>query len=69
MYEGFEDIVHLKNLQNIPSHIKDIRMLFQAADGCILVGSDYSLLEVGCSKTLLNGELLQRQSRAKYSYS
>lgn len=33
------------NLQNIPSHSKDIRLLFKAADGCILVGSDFSQQE------------------------
>ena len=31
------------NLQNIPSHNKNIRMMFTAADGMVLVGSDYSL--------------------------
>ena len=31
------------NLQNIPSHRKDIRMMFTAAEGNVLVGSDYSL--------------------------
>lgn len=35
------------NLQNIPSHLKEIRMLFRAADGCKLVGSDFSLQRVG----------------------
>ena len=35
------------NLQNIPSHSKDIRMLFKAANGCKLVGSDFSLQKVG----------------------
>ena len=33
------------NLQNIPSHRKDIRMMFRAAEGCVLVGSDYSQQE------------------------
>lgn len=33
------------NLQNIPSHLKDIRMLFRAADGKVLVGSDFSQQE------------------------
>lgn len=30
------------NLQNIPSHNKEIRMLFKAADNHVLVGSDFS---------------------------
>lgn len=33
------------NLQNIPSHLKDIRMLFRAAEGKVLVGSDFSQQE------------------------
>lgn len=33
------------NLQNIPSHNKEIRMLFKAADNCVLVGSDFSQQE------------------------
>ena len=35
------------NLQNIPSHRKDIRMMFTAAKGNLLVGSDFSLQKVG----------------------
>ena len=31
------------NLQNIPSHNKNIRMMFRASAGNVLVGSDYSL--------------------------
>lgn len=34
------------NLQNIPSHNKDIRKLFVADDGCVLMSSDYSQQEV-----------------------
>lgn len=33
------------NLQNIPSHRKDIRLMFSAAPGCVFVGSDYSQQE------------------------
>lgn len=33
------------NLQNIPSHNNEIRMMFTAAPGCILVGSDFSQQE------------------------
>jgi DNA polymerase-1 len=31
------------NLQNIPSHNKEIRLMFKAKDGYTFVGSDYSL--------------------------
>lgn len=41
------------NMQNIPSHAKDIRRMFKASPGYVLIGSDYSLLKVGCSKTPL----------------
>lgn len=34
------------NLQNIPSHNKDIRMIFAAEPGNVLVGSDFSQQEV-----------------------
>lgn len=33
------------NLQNIPSHTKNIRMMFRASPGNVLVGSDYSQQE------------------------
>lgn len=33
------------NLQNIPSHNKDIRQMFRAAEGKVLVGSDFSQQE------------------------
>lgn len=35
------------NLQNIPSHEKAIRMMFKAKDGYVMVGSDFSLQNVG----------------------
>lgn len=35
------------NLQNIPSHDTSIRMLFSASPGHVLVGSDFSLRNVG----------------------
>lgn len=35
------------NLQNIPSHEKAIRMMFKASDGYVMVGSDFSLQNVG----------------------
>lgn len=33
------------NLQNIPSHTKEIRLMFKAADGYVFAGSDYSQQE------------------------
>lgn len=33
------------NLQNIPSHAKDVRMMFSAAPGCKFVGADFSQAE------------------------
>ena len=33
------------NLQNIPSHAKDVRMMFSAASGCKFVGADFSQAE------------------------
>lgn len=36
------------NLQNIPSHNTDIRKMFSAQDGYVLVGSDYSQQEPRC---------------------
>lgn len=35
------------NLQNVPSHKKDIRLLFKAAPGNVIVGGDFSLQKVG----------------------
>lgn len=35
------------NLQNIPSHLKEIRMLFKPSDGYVMVGSDFSLRKAG----------------------
>lgn len=36
------------NFQNIPSHNKEIRMLFKARDGYTFVGSDFSQQEIRC---------------------
>lgn len=33
------------NMQNIPSHNKDIRKMFRASPGCVLLSSDYSAQE------------------------
>lgn len=44
--EAVEDIVHnqLKfvNMQNIPSHAVDIRHMFRATPGYVMLSSDYS---------------------------
>ncbi len=36
------------NMQNIPSHNKDIRKMFTASEGCLLMSSDYSQQEPSC---------------------
>lgn len=43
--EGVRHEVSGINYQNIPSHNKEIRMLFKAKDGYVLVGSDFSQQE------------------------
>lgn len=40
------------NLQNIPSHNKDIRKMFTASDGYVLMSSDYSQQEPKCLAAL-----------------
>jgi len=40
------------NLQNIPSHVKDIRKMFKATDGYVLMSSDYSQQEPKCLAAL-----------------
>lgn len=35
------------NLQQIPSHNREVRMMFRAAPGCVFVGGDFSLQLVG----------------------
>ena len=40
------------NLQNIPSHNKDIRKMFVASDDCVLLSSDYSQQEPSCLAAL-----------------
>lgn len=42
------------NLQNIPSHVKDIRQMFVASDGYVLLSSDYSQQEPSCLASLCN---------------
>ncbi|MBO4542252.1 MAG: hypothetical protein J5725_03630, partial [Bacteroidales bacterium] len=34
------------NLQNIPSHNMEIRRMFKASEGCVLIGADFSAQEV-----------------------
>ena len=46
------------NLQNIPSHLKDIRMLFRAAEGKVLVGSDFSQQEPRLLCSMANDEAM-----------
>lgn len=41
------------NMQNIPSHIKDIRPMFTASEGCLLISMDYSQQEPKCLAGLL----------------
>ena len=40
------------NLQNIPSHNKDIRKMFIASEGCLLMSSDFSQQEPKCLAAL-----------------
>ena len=40
------------NLQNIPSHNKDIRKMFVASEGCVLLSSDFSQQEPKCLAAL-----------------
>lgn len=40
------------NLQNIPSHNKDIRKMFRASDGYVLMSSDFSQQEPKCLASL-----------------
>lgn len=42
---AIEDIVQLMNLMNIPSHALDIRHMFRATPGYVMLSSDYSRQE------------------------
>lgn len=53
------------NLQNIPSHQKDIRMMFRAAKGNVLVGSDYSQQEPRLLASYANDEAMLDAYRNK----
>lgn len=56
LLKAVEDIVHVRrvefltNLQNIPSHNKDIRQMFSASPGYYLVSGDYSLPKLAVVK-------------------
>ena len=53
------------NLQNIPSHTKNIRMMFRAAEGNVLVGSDYSQQEPRLLCSYANDEAMLDAYRNK----
>ena len=40
--KAIEDIVQFMNMQNIPSHAEDIRHMFRASPGYVMLSSDYS---------------------------
>ena len=48
------------NLQNIPSHAKNIRLIFKAPVGYSIVGSDYSAQEPRSTASLANDEEMLR---------
>lgn len=47
------------NLQNIPSHNKEIRKMFKAQDGYVLIGADYSQQEPMITAHLSNDKKMQ----------
>lgn len=47
------------NLQNIPSHNKEIRQMFKAKDGYVLIGADYSQQEPMVTAHLSNDKKMQ----------
>lgn len=58
------------NLQNIPSHNKEIRHMFKATDGYVLLGADYSQQEPKVMAQMCGDEKLQdaiRNGRDVYS--
>ena len=46
------------NLQNIPSHNKDIRKMFKATDGYVLMSADYSQQEPKCMTMMCQDPLM-----------
>lgn len=51
------------NMQNIPSHAKDIRRMFKASPGYVLIGSDYSQQEPKMTAFLSNDKGLLEAAR------
>lgn len=47
------------NMQNIPSHNKEIRKMFRATDGYVLVGADYSQQEPTVTSYLSDDKMMQ----------
>lgn len=46
------------NLQNIPSHVKEIRLMFRASDGDVFVGADFSQQEPRLLSTYSNDDTM-----------
>jgi len=46
------------NLQNIPSHVKEIRLMFRAADGDVFVGADFSQQEPRLLSAYSNDDMM-----------
>lgn len=58
------------NMQNIPSHNKDIRKMFKATDGYVLMSADYSSQEPKCMAMMCQDEdMIQAFREGKNLYS
>ena len=57
------------NLQNIPSHNKDIRKMFKASDGYILMSSDFSQQEPKCLAALCKQQCMSAQAAAQIQHA
>lgn len=58
------------NLQQIPSYIKEIRMMFKASEGCSIVGADYGAQEVRIMASLANDkEMIKAYEENKDLYA
>ena len=58
------------NLQNIPSHNKDIRKMFKASEGYVMLSSDYSQQEPRCMTAMCGDEtMLQAYREGKDLYA
>lgn len=66
-----EDLVLLTpNLQNIPAHAKDIRMIFKAPEGYSICGRDYSRQEPRSTAALSNDkEMIKAYDEGKDLYA